>query len=38
MNPFWDRHYPTPHETPPFDKIRLEDYEPAIMEGMKRDR
>lgn len=38
LNPFWDKHYPTLHETPPFDKIRLEDYEPAFLEGMKRDR
>ena len=29
--------YGTPHDTVPFDKIRLEDYEEAIMEGIKRD-
>jgi peptidyl-dipeptidase Dcp len=29
--------YGTPHDTVPFDKIRFEDYEPAFMEGMKRD-
>ncbi len=37
-NPFFNPHYSTPHETPPFDQIRLEDYEPAFMEGMKRDK
>jgi peptidyl-dipeptidase Dcp len=29
--------YGTLHDTVPFDKIRFEDYEPAFMEGMKRD-
>ena len=29
--------YNTPHDTVPFDKIRLEDYEEAIMEGIRRD-
>ena len=29
--------YGTPHDTTPFDKIKLEDYEPAIREGMRRE-
>ena len=29
--------YNTPHNTVPFDKIRLEDYEEAFMEGIRRD-
>ena len=36
-NPFFTKHYPTPHETAPFDKIRLEDYEPAVLEGIRQD-
>jgi len=28
----------TPFETPPFDKIKLEDYEPAFKEGIARQR
>ena len=35
-NPFFE-HYKTPHETVPFDKIRLEDYEEAFLEGIRRD-
>ena len=35
-NPFFKK-YDTPHETAPFDKIRLEDYEEAFMEGIRRD-
>ena len=35
-NPFLSE-YATPHDTAPFDKIRLEHYEPAIMEGIARD-
>ena len=35
-NPFF-KQYTTPHETVPFDEIRLEDYEEAFMEGIKRD-
>ena len=35
-NPFFES-YNTPHDTVPFDRIRLEDYEPAFMEGIKRD-
>lgn len=35
-NPFFGD-YGTPHETAPFDRIRIEDYEPAFHEGMKQD-
>lgn len=35
-NPFFAP-YGTPHDTAPFDKIRLEHYEPAILEGIRRD-
>lgn len=35
-NPFFE-HYTTPHETVPFDKIRIEDYEEAFIEGIRRD-
>ena len=35
-NPFFSK-YPTPHETAPFSQIKLEHYEPAFMEGIKRD-
>ena len=35
-NPFFEA-YGTPHETAPFDRIRLEDYEPAFMEGIRQD-
>ncbi len=36
-NPFFNKHYPTPHETAPFDKIHLEDFEPAMLEGIRQD-
>ena len=36
VNPFLVP-YGTPHDTVPFDKIRLEDYEEAFMEGIRRD-
>ena len=36
INPFF-RKYDTPHETVPFDRIRLEDFEEAFMEGMRRE-
>ncbi|MBP5772032.1 MAG: M3 family metallopeptidase [Bacteroidaceae bacterium] len=36
-NPFYTKHYKTPHETAPFTEIHLEDYEPAMMEGIRRD-
>ena len=37
INPFLKPSYGTPHDTAPFDKIRLEDYEPAFMEGIRQD-
>ena len=36
-NPFFEP-YGTPHDTVPFDRIRLEHYEEAFMEGMRRDK
>ena len=36
QNPFLEP-YNTPHDTVPFDRIRLEDYEEAFMEGIRRD-
>ena len=36
INPFLEP-YRTPHDTVPFDRIRLEDYEEAFMEGIRRD-
>ena len=36
INPFLVP-YGTPHDTVPFDRIRLEDYEEAFMEGIRRD-
>lgn len=35
-NPFFEK-YTTPHATVPFDRIRLEDYEEAFIEGIRRD-
>ena len=35
-NPFF-LPYNTPHDTAPFDRIRMEDYEEAILEGIRRD-
>ena len=35
QNPFLQP-YNTPHGTAPFDRIRLEHYEPALMEGIKQ--
>ncbi|MEG1838087.1 MAG: M3 family metallopeptidase [Bacteroidaceae bacterium] len=35
QNPFLEK-YNTPHGTAPFDKIKTEHYEPAIIEGMKQ--
>ena len=34
-NPFYSE-YGTPHQTVPFNKIKMEHYEPAIMEGIKQ--
>ena len=36
-NPFFEK-YTTLHETAPFDKIKLEHFEPAFLEGIKRDK
>ena len=36
MNVFLDK-YNTPYETVPFDRIRFEDYEEAMLEGMRRE-
>ncbi len=36
-NPFFNKNYHTPHNTAPFDRILLEDYEPAILEGIRQD-
>ncbi|MGP1467705.1 MAG: peptidase M3, partial [Porphyromonadaceae bacterium] len=36
QNPFFLK-YNTPHETAPFNEIRLEDYEEAFVEGIRRD-
>ena len=35
-NPFF-LPYNTPHDTAPFDRIRMEDYEEAMLEGIRRD-
>ena len=35
-NPFLTR-YNTPHDTVPFDRIKIEDYEPAIRKGMEEE-
>ena len=35
-NPFFEP-YNTPHDTVPFENIRLEDFEEAFMEGIRRD-
>ena len=36
INPFFES-YNTPHNTVPFHRIKLEDYEAAFMEGIRRD-
>ena len=36
INPFFEP-YKTPHDTVPFDRIRMEDYEEAFIEGIRRD-
>ncbi|MBR2243075.1 MAG: M3 family metallopeptidase, partial [Prevotella sp.] len=36
INPFF-KDYQTPHDTVPFDRIRLSDFEEAFMEGIRRD-
>ena len=35
-NPFFES-YNTPHDTAPFDRIRMEDYEEAMLEGIRRE-
>ena len=35
-NPFF-LPYNTPHDTAPFDRIRMEDYEEAMLEGIRRE-
>ena len=37
QNPFFEP-YTTPHGTVPFDRIRTEHYEPAILEGINRQK
>ncbi len=37
MNCLYNKDYGTPHNTPPFDRIHFEDYEPAILEGIRQD-
>ena len=36
INPFFEP-YNTPHDTAPFDRIRMEDFEEAFLEGIRRD-
>jgi peptidyl-dipeptidase Dcp len=36
INPFFES-YGTPHDTVPFDRIKLEHFEEAFMEGIRRD-
>ena len=36
QNPFFQP-YGTPHDTAPFDRISIEDYEEAMLEGIRRD-
>lgn len=35
-NPFFEKKWNTPYEVPPFDKIKVEHFKPAFMEGMKQ--
>lgn len=37
MNPFISK-YTTPHSTAPFDLIKFEDYEPAMMQGIEEEK
>ena len=37
MNILLEHNFPTPHGTIPFSGIRLEDYEPAILQAMKQE-
>ena len=36
-NPFTELNYGTPHNTTPFNRINLEDYESAMMKGMRQE-
>ncbi len=36
QNPFFEKQWTTPYGTPPFDKIKLEHYLPAVKEGIKQ--
>ena len=36
-NPFYAKHYKTPHETVPFLSVRLEHFEPAMLDGIRQD-
>lgn len=36
-NPFFNQPYGTPHNTAPFQEIKLEHYKPAILEGIRRE-
>ena len=36
INPFFED-YGTPHDTVPFDRIKVEDFEEAFLEGIRRD-
>ncbi len=36
-NPLFNKDYHTPHNTAPFTRIQLEDYEPAMLEGIRQD-
>ena len=37
QNPFLATQYNTPYETVPFDLIKMEHYEPAMLEGMRQE-
>lgn len=37
MSNIFAENYNTPHQTVPFDRIKLEDYEPAMLEGIRRE-
>lgn len=36
-NPFFEKKWTTPHEVAPFDRIKIEHYEEAFMEGIRRE-
>ena len=37
MNILLEPYFQTPHGTVPFSRIRIEDYEPAIVEAMRQE-